>query len=113
MVLSFIHVGAEMRTLPVGGCTLKWTFLIFLNTTSTVIPPTSICLVFILLKDDFEDAFDLGFILQNTVEGLLDHLLTGLHTAPVIRAGTFDSRINIQGQFQNRIAIRVVSARLF
>lgn len=40
MVSTFIRSGAEMRTLPVGGYTLKWTFLMSSFMTSTVIAPS-------------------------------------------------------------------------
>src|SRR5579872_1033624 len=42
MVSTFIRRGAEIRTLPAGGCTLRWTFLISFFTTSTAISPSSI-----------------------------------------------------------------------
>ena len=35
IVSRLIRVGADMRTRPVGGYTLRWTFLMFLNVTST------------------------------------------------------------------------------
>src|SRR5512133_3598644 len=94
-VSRFIRAGAEMRTLPVGGCTLKWTFLMSLNTTSTVMPPTSICLIFMLLEDDLEDALDFINILQNIIECSFDNLLTGLNAAPVIGTGSFYCGINL------------------
>src|SRR6185503_19223703 len=110
MVLSFMRACAEMQTLPVGGCTLKWTFLMFLSTTSTEMPPTSICLVFMLLEDDLEDALDLIPILQDAVQRRLDHLLTSLNSAPAVGAHILNRSINLQCPRQSCVTIHKVDA---
>ena len=43
MVSRLIRDGAAIRTLPLGGYTLRWMFLMSLSTTSTVISPHAIC----------------------------------------------------------------------
>src|SRR5215211_5916850 len=85
----------------------------FLNTTSTEMPPTSICLVFMLLEDDLEDAFDLIMILQNSKQRSLDRQLTGLNSAPIIGADILDSSIDLQCPQQRRIAGHDVVTRSF
>jgi hypothetical protein len=43
IVSRFIRVGAAIRTEPLGGLTLKWTFLMSLNVTTTLMPAISNC----------------------------------------------------------------------
>ena len=37
------EIAVEMRTRPVGGCTLRWTFLMSFSTTSTTMSPSLSC----------------------------------------------------------------------
>ena len=50
MVSRLIRDGAEMRTRPVGGWTLRWTFLMSLSTTSTVMSPSLSCVTISILS---------------------------------------------------------------
>jgi len=60
MVSNVIRSGAEMRHFPVGGYTLRWTFLMSFFTTSTAMSASGFlrASVFPLLLDDEEMRLD-------------------------------------------------------
>src|SRR5580693_7053905 len=78
--------GAEIRTLPSGGYTLRWTFLMSFLTTSTVTDPSlrvvSINSIFLLLLDDEEDALDFFLIMEFLKDRLLNRLLACWNATP-------------------------------
>src|SRR5207249_11009537 len=88
MVSMRMRFGAEMRTRPVGGWTLRWTFLMSFRTTSTAMSPRWICetSVLTLRLDDQEDALDLGdIILQQRKQCRLDRVFLRLMPAEAVR----------------------------
>src|SRR5712691_8393258 len=107
MVSRRIRLGAEMRTRPVGGWTLRWTFLMSFRTTSTAMSPRWICetSVLTLRLDDQEDPLDLvHIVLQQWQKCRLDRVLLGLVPAKVVRLDLLHCRVDRESQIQHRVA---------
>src|SRR5690349_14617714 len=101
-VSSPIRIGADIRTRPAGGWTLRWIFRIRLRMTSTVMPPREICIpsVLALLLDDWEEGFNRGLLTQDVVDRPLDLLLACENTAPAVRPFSLDGCVESQGLVQ-------------
>ena len=63
-----------------------------------------------LMEDDLEDAFNITNILQNIIKRLLNHLPTGLNTAPNVRTIAFDGGVQLKCELQGIVAVFAIGA---
>src|SRR6266516_1563856 len=108
MVSTLIRFGAEIRTRPFGGYTLRWTFLMSFNTTSTAMSPRRrlVNSVFPLRFDDEKDPLYLSFVMQHSEQRSLDHLLSGLNATPRVEPRLAYSVVDLEGEIQRGLWLR-------